>query len=422
MAEKRLETEGLDRLDWLESGLREVLLNSGAQIVAALLADPALRIPGDQRRSGEKTLGRQARTVHTLFGPIELSRRSYYDPAGQCCRYPLDEALQLLEGFTPAAAKLVCRSGAREPYQIASEDLAAYAGIHVDARRIQRLLQRVGPAFKELIEEHNKPSGPPVPRMYISADGTGIPLRRQELKGRKGRQPDGSAKTHEVKIGCIFTQHPKDGNKPLRDLDSTSYVGTMHRAAPFADLLLAEARRRNMGAAKETIFISDGAKWLKEIARTCFPQATRILDFYHAAEHLHELVNTLHTPGSTEAKRRAKKWTRWLLRDNVDGIISEATELASQELAQDVAAQLVYFRENRQAMMYGTFRKRGLFIGSGVVEAGCKSLIGKRLKQSGMFWSEPGADNVLAIRCALYSRRLDDLWQQNVAAKLLKAA
>ena len=422
MAEKRLATEGVDRVDWLESGLREVLLNSGAQIVAALLHDPALRIPGDQRRSGEKTLGRQTRRVHTLLGPIELSRRSYYDPTAHCCRYPLDEALQLMEGFTPAAAKLVCRSGAREPYQIACEDLSAYAGIVVDARRIQRLLQRIGPAFKDVIDEHNEPSGPPVPRMYISADGTGIPLRRQELKGRKGRQPDGSAKTHEVKIGCIFTQHPKQGEKPFRDLDSTSYIGTMHRAAPFADMLLLEARRRNMGAAEETVFISDGAKWLKEIARTRFPQATRILDFYHAAEHLHELVNTLHCPGSAEARRRAKKWTRWLLRDKVDAIITEATKLASQDMAEDVHRQLDYFRENRMAMMYGTFRKRALFIGSGVVEAGCKGVIGKRLKQSGMFWSELGADNVLAIRSALYSQRLDALWQQNIATKVLKAA
>ena len=84
--------------------------------------------------------------------------------------------------------------------------------------------------------------------------------------------------------------------------------------------------------------------------------------------------------------------------------------------------QLTYFRENREAMMYGTFRKRGMFIGSGVVEAGCKGVIGKRLKQSGMFWSESGADNVLALRCALYSRRLDALWKHNIAQKLPLAA
>jgi hypothetical protein len=287
---------------------------------------------------------------------------------------------------------------------------------------IQRLLQRIGPAFKDLFGEQNQPTGKPVPRMYISADGTGVPLRRKELKGRKGRQVDGSAKTHEVKIGCVFTQHPQDGEAPFRDLNSTSYVGTMQRAAPFGDLLLCEARRRNMGAANETVFISDGAKWLREIARTRFPQATRILDFYHAAEHLHELVNVLHTPGSERAKRKVKKWTRWLLRDNVDGIITEATTLAGSELAEDVTAQLVYFRENREAMMYGTFRKRGLFIGSGVVEAGCKGVIGKRLKQSGMFWSETGADNVIALRCALYSHRLDDIWRQNISEKLGHAA
>lgn len=422
MAQERLDIEGAARVDWLEGGLRNVLLNSGAQIVAALLNDPGLRVPDAQRRPAEKTLGRQQRTVHTLFGPITLIRQAYHDPTAQHCRYPLDEALQLVEGFTPAVAKLVCRSGAREPYQIASDDLETYAGLRIDARRIQRLLQRIGPAFKQLSEEDDTPREGAVPRMYISADGTGIPLRRQELKGRKGRQPDGSAKTHEVKIGCVFTQHPEQAEQPFRDVDSTSYVATMQRAAPFADLLLTEARRRNMGAATETVFISDGAKWLKEIARTRFPQATRILDFYHAAEHLHELIHLLLPPGSSEAKRRAKKWIGWLLRDKVDDIIQEAVLLAGHELADDVHAQLVYFRENRDAMMYGTFRQRGLFIGSGVVEAGCKGLIGKRLKQSGMFWSETGADNVLAIRSALYSRRLDDLWQQNIAIKLDRAA
>jgi hypothetical protein len=196
----------------------------------------------------------------------------------------------------------------------------------------------------------------------------------------------------------------------------------MQRASPFADILLAEARRRNMGAARETIFISDGAKWLKEIARTRFPQAIRILDFYHAVEHLHELVNTLHAPGSSEAKRRTQKWTRWLKRDKVDDIVQEASELASDELSTDVARQLAYFRDNRDAMMYGSFRRRGMFIGSGVIEAGCKSVIGKRLKQSGMFWSEPGAENVLALRSALYSHRLEDIWQLNIAENMPAAA
>jgi hypothetical protein len=357
------------------------------------------------------------------MGPIELCRNGYYHPGEHRCRYPLDEALQLLEGFTPAAAKLVCRSAAREPYLIASEDLAAYAGVQIEARRIQRLVQKLGPALQELIEEQPpEEEETPAPCMYISADGTGIPLRPEQLKGRKGRQPDGSAKTHEVKIGCIFTQQPAPHQKPFRDLDSTTYVATTQRAEAFGDLLLAEARRRNMGTATQTVFISDGAKWLREIARTRFPQAVRILDFYHAAEHLHELVHTLHAPQSTQAKRLAMKWIRWLLRDKVDQIITQAPQLACPACAQDVERQLGYFRENREAMMYGTFRKRGWFIGSGVVEAGCKGLIGKRLKQSGMFWSEQGAQNVLTFRSTLYSHRIDTLWSQNIAARAAEAA
>jgi hypothetical protein len=62
-------------------------------------------------------------------------------------------------------------------------------------------------------------------------------------------------------------------------------------------------------------------------------------------------------------------------------------------------------------MQYGTFRSEGFFIGSGVVEAGCKTVIGARCKQSGMFWGEPGAENILALRCIHSSRRLNEFWQ-----------
>jgi hypothetical protein len=149
IARDRLKSDGLSRLDWLENGLREVLLKSGAKMVSALLNDSSMPVAEDHRRKGEKVIGQQKRTVTTLFGPIDLIRRAYYNADAHCCRYPLDDALQLMEGFTPTTAKLVCRSGAREPYLIASEDLEEYAGIHVDARRIQRLLDRNSRGGKE---------------------------------------------------------------------------------------------------------------------------------------------------------------------------------------------------------------------------------------------------------------------------------
>jgi hypothetical protein len=89
-------------------------------------------------------------------------------------------------------------------------------------------------------------------------------------------------------------------------------------------------------------------------------------------------------------------------------------ECAGQPQAAEVEKQLGYFVRNVHRMQYGTFRAKGYFIGSGVVEAGCKTLIGGRCKQSGMFWSESGAENILALRCIHSSRRLEDFWKHRL--------
>lgn len=421
MAETKLECEGVGRLDWLEAGLQQVFLSAGRQIFQGLLDDASLHVPEDKKRPGEKLLSDQKRKVQTIFGQVEATRNGYYNVRAKSSRYPLDEAIQLMDGFTPAAAKLACRASAREPYHIASEDIEAYTGIHIETRRLQRLVQHLGPIAKDIMASEPALTGK-VPCMYISGDGTGIPLRPEELKGRKGKQADGSAKTHEVKLGCVFTQHPEPGKEPFRDLDSTSYVATTKRCEAFGDMLLTEARRRNMGGAAETVFISDGAKWLKEIARTRFPGATWILDFYHASEHLHDLTNTIYECDSKDARTLFKKWTRWMLNDKVADIIEQARSIAPTTKLANIDKQLEYFESNRDGMLYRTFQRKGYFIGSGVVEAGCKSVIGKRLKQSGMFWSEVGADNMLTFRAALQSNRMDDLWRYNLAEKLRKAA
>jgi hypothetical protein len=86
-------------------------------------------------------------------------------------------------------------------------------------------------------------------------------------------------------------------------------------------------------------------------------------------------------------------------------------QCAGTPQAAAVEQALGYFVRNVSRMQYGTFRAAGWFIGSGVVEAGCKTMIGGRCKQSGMFWSKSGAENILALRCIHSSRRLEDFWK-----------
>ena len=113
-----------------------------------------------------------------------------------------------------------------------------------------------------------------------------------------------------------------------------------------------------------------------------------------------------------QRKARQRRWAKRLLKDKVQSLIKETRQACvGQPQAQAVEEELGYFERNLPRMQYGSFRAAGYFIGSGVVEAGCKTLIGARCKQSGMFWSLPGAENVLALRCISSSRRLDQFWR-----------
>ena len=163
-------------------------------------------------------------------------------------------------------------------------------------------------------------------------------MRPEELRGRKGRKQDGSARTREAKLGCVFTQTDLDAQgNPLRDEDGCSlralWCHEMKHSSPIA--LLAESRA---------------------------------------------LLNA--NPDWHQSKRDA------------------------------IQNQINYLESHSTRTHYGRYRQEGLFIGSGVVEAGCKTVVGRRLKQSGMFWSQTGAENILSLRCLVLGQNFDDAWKE----------
>jgi hypothetical protein len=112
------------------------------------------------------------------------------------------------------------------------------------------------------------------------------------------------------------------------------------------------------------------------------------------------------------------QWKEQMEKDEVQAVIDAMKKRAAQlgqtctDTAQKIEEKIRYLENNKDKMKYGTFREQGLFYGSGVVEAGCRAVIGKRLKQSGMFWSQRGAENILALRCTLLGNRWDECWEQ----------
>jgi hypothetical protein len=251
--------------------------------------------------------------------------------------------------------------------------------------------------------------------MYVATDGTGVAMVPEELEGRAGKQPDGSAKTREVKLGCVFTQTGTDEEGlPIRDYQSTSYVAGFEEAADFMVRVRQEAIRRRMAAALLMVLLGDGAAWIWEQGKKCFPTALQILDLYHALEHLFALTKLL------EAQPEAAKalWLTWreqLQADGVAEVIGQARQRAATlggQPAELAAKEIGYFQNNQSRMLYGTYRAQGFFYGSGVVEAGCKTVVGGRCKGSGMLWSVPGATQVLDLRCSLFGNQFDQVWDQ----------
>jgi hypothetical protein len=399
----------------LEVLVRTAIFKPANALVGFLLQQAADQVDAAyQPRPGQIRKTRETIGVQGIFGCFPLQRDYYYHEGKKEGYYPADAALGLEGVYTPALAKLACLEGADEPtYLKAERHLAQTGGIVVSARQIQRIVQRVGGGAQVWQERQAQPGPCDAPIMYVSADGTGVPMVTEELKGRRGKQADGTAKTRQVYLGCVFTQHRTDEKgHPVRDYQSTTYVSSFKSIDAFGPLLRQEAIRRGMGSAGKVVVLIDGAVGLENMGRQCFKDCLQIVDFFHAMEHAGHVLDALIGKSHPDYKKRLRRWAKRLLKDKVQALIKEARQkCAGQPQAAAVEQALGYFVRNVSRMQYGSFRAAGYFIGSGVVEAGCKTVIGGRCKQSGMFWSEPGAENILALRCIHSSSRLDDFWK-----------
>ena len=260
--------------------------------------------------------------------------------------------------------------------------------------------------------------------MYLGMDGTGVPVRRAELAGRAGKQADGSARTREAKLVAVWAGavDARGRDLPEREPGSVSYSAAVESAAardtdpepsPFARRVEREARRRGFDRAFRQVVIGDGAPWIWHIADMSFPDAVQIVDLFHAKQHLWDVAKAIYGPGTDTAERWAKR-----RRDELDdGRIGALLAALRRHQGRDEARRCIgYVRRNRHRMQYPKFRAMGLCVGSGVVEAGCKHVLGTRCERPGMHWSVNGVNAIAALRCCVLSNRFDSFWQRRRAA------
>jgi len=149
-------------------------------------------------------------------------------------------------------------------------------------------------------------------------------MRAEELAGRRGKQPDGTAKTHPAYLGCVFTQHRVDEKgHPVRDGESTTYVSSLARMDEFGPCLRQEALRRGMGSAGQVVLLIDGASGLEPMGKLNFKDAVPIVDFYHALEHAGHVLAALIGKDPSNYKTRQHRWAQRLLKDKVQQLIEE---------------------------------------------------------------------------------------------------
>ena len=367
--------------------------------------------------------------VLTVLGVVVIRRAYYYDPVCEQGYCPKDKGLDIEEtSFSPGVKRMMGKVGTYRPFGAGPEDLKELAGIEVNGKGIERVSYQLGEgveAFRQQ-EAEGLVSGKvvpflikPIPKMYIGMDATGVPVVKAETAGRRGKGEEGEGKTREVKLGCVFTQTGvNEKGFPVRDEDSTSYVGAIEGPEPFGNRLYAEALRRGLEKAGQVCVIGDGAPWIWNLAEEHFYGAIQIIDLYHAREHYWNAARPL--LGSHPD--RLNQWTearrKELDQGKVEQVIEAIGKLCPGTEVQEkiLKGESAYFEKNMERMCYAAFRRQGLFVGSGVVEAGCRTVIGQRLKQSGMHWTVRGANRIVALRCCIFSGRWEDFWEYRASA------
>jgi hypothetical protein len=415
----------------------EMLVRSAMHQAGACTLTELLRFPTPEQRAIPCPCGQQAhyrelriKTVLTAVGAVEVSRPYYLCPHCKEGQFPADAELDIVHtGFSPGVRRMQALVGQQAPFDHGSEQMKLLAGLEITAKSVERVAESIGADIARREQQEIDGAmqldlpiivGETVPIFYVQMDGTGVPVVKKEIAGRKGKIDGLPAHTREAKLGCVFTQTTWDKEGyAIRDPDSTTYTGAIENAEQFGKRLYVEAWKRGCSRAEKKVVIGDGAEWIWNLAKEHFPGAIQIVDLFHARQHLWDLARLLY-PNDT---KRRNAWIglhqkRWLDKGKIAKLFASlhSIQTADADLARKIRNEADYFATNAARMNYPKFRKQHLFVGSGVIEAGCKTVIGQRLKQSGMFWTVQGANSILTLRCAHLNARFEDYWERRRAA------
>jgi hypothetical protein len=421
-------------LEAIESALRASLHQAGAAALSELLQFEA---PAADQRLLPCACGHQARyqelrsrPVLTVVGWARMNRPWYLCDHCHHGQFPADAVLDVKDtDFSPGVRRMQAMVGQEAPFDHGREQMKVLAGLAVTAKSVERTAEAIGADIAAGEQREIRKAvqldlpvivGKPIPILYVQMDGTGVSVVKKETAGRKGKNDGQPAHTREVKLGCVFTQTAWDKEGyAIRDPDSTTYTGAIETAEEFGKRIYLEAWNCGWSRAAKKVVMGDGAEWIWNLADEHFPGAVQIVDLYHARQHLWDLARRLYPNDAANQKAWMKVHQKRLLdKGKIEKLVVSLRSIASTnaDVLEKIRTEADYFERNAERMRYPKFRRQHLFVGSGVIEAGCKTVIGSRLKKSGMFWTVRGANAIIALRCCHLNGNFENYWESRRAA------
>ncbi len=414
-------THDAPTLEAIEQQLLRTMKDLAATVLAGLChlsipTAPSTTVPCPCGATAHYQRQRPA-TSKTVVGPITITRPYYLCPACHHGFAPLDQQLELCAGGLSASlAALSALLGATQgSFAAAAAVLDTLTLVSVSPTTIRAVTEDLGAVL--LVQEaqtltalETMTTAPvvrhrPAARMYVSLDGLLVHLH-------------GTGWT-ECKLGTVYTTTTRvsrtdPAQVEIRGVDH-SFVADLTGVTTFGRRLWAEAAPRGVLEADEVVVLGDGAHWIWNLASDYFPDAVHILDWYHASSYVWGAAHAIYGAGSAAAQAWAAQQLDRLWAGEVRAVL---TNLQAQRAVGGAVEEAITYYTNHQARMdYPSYRARGLQIGSGSIESGCKQVLAARLKQAGMIWSHDGALAVATVRTWLKSGRWAEALQLRPPAR-----
>lgn len=379
--------------------------------------------------------GLYQKVLYTLLGKINLVRRLYICKKCNHNYYPLDEKLDIAKS---CASKVLLKSlslvSIFVPFEHALTFVKEFLGLNISKRFLQESVYKVGEAFSSYFQkeittaeriELAGQNSPEAEVAYIQADGAHVPIKNEDVEdevkksSKSLKTKDKSNGYKENKLAIIFTNNDivkkttKSGKESIKITNKRFVTSLGKGVAHFRNALIKAYEINNVSHVKILVFLSDGADWLRKLQEEYFPHAIRILDWYHAVEHLWDVAKLLF---GEKNKKEIALWVKpikdFLWAGEVDTVLQMIKDTAESTKKDSTKLWELYnyYAKNKEAMRYATFREKGYFIGSGAIESANKYIVTSRMKLTGCRWTINHAENLIWVRIKYFEKKWNQFW------------